>query len=46
VGYYLTASAALTLVGLLATRETKDDDLRRPQDSGPRPQGGARTEAY
>ncbi len=28
VGYYLTASAVLTLLGLLAIRETKDDDLR------------------
>jgi MFS family permease len=27
VGYYLTAAAALTLVGLLATRETRDHDL-------------------
>jgi MFS family permease len=27
VGYYLTGAAALTLAGLLATRETKDDDL-------------------
>jgi metabolite-proton symporter len=27
VGYYLTTAAALTLIGLLATRETKDDDL-------------------
>jgi MFS family permease len=27
VGYYLTAAALLTLVGLIATRETKDDDL-------------------
>ena len=27
VGYYLSAAAALTLVGLLATRETKDDAL-------------------
>ena len=27
VGYYLCAAAALTLAGLLATRETKDDDL-------------------
>jgi metabolite-proton symporter len=27
VGYYLSAAAALTLVGLLAARETKDDDL-------------------
>ena len=27
VGYYLAAAAALTLVGLLATRETKDDTL-------------------
>ena len=29
VGYYLTASAVLTLLGLLAIRETKDDDLMR-----------------
>ena len=29
VGYYLALAAALTLIGLLATRETKDDDLRR-----------------
>jgi metabolite-proton symporter len=27
VGYYLTAAAVLTLVGLLGTRETKDTDL-------------------
>jgi metabolite-proton symporter len=27
VGYYLTGSALLTLVGLIATRETKDEDL-------------------
>ena len=27
VGYYLSAAAALTLVGLIAARETKDDDL-------------------
>jgi metabolite-proton symporter len=27
VGYYLTGAAALTLVGLLATHETKDEDL-------------------
>ena len=27
VGYYLSAAAALTLAGLLATRETKDEDL-------------------
>jgi metabolite-proton symporter len=27
VGYYLTLSAALTLVGLFAIRETKDEDL-------------------
>ena len=27
VGYYLSAAAALTLIGLLATRETKDDVL-------------------
>ena len=28
VGYYLSGVAALSLVGLLATRETKDTDLR------------------
>jgi metabolite-proton symporter len=27
VGYYLTTAAVLTIVGLLAIRETKDDDL-------------------
>jgi MFS family permease len=27
VGYYLTGAAVLTLVGLLATRETKDERL-------------------
>jgi MFS family permease len=27
VGYYLSASAVLTLIGLLATRETRDTDL-------------------
>jgi metabolite-proton symporter len=27
VGYYLSSAAALTLIGLLATRETKDDHL-------------------
>jgi MFS family permease len=27
VGYYLSAAAALTLIGLLAARETKDDQL-------------------
>jgi MFS family permease len=27
VGYYLTASAVLTMVGLLLIKETKDDDL-------------------
>jgi MFS family permease len=27
VGYYLAAAAGLTLVGLLATRETKDETL-------------------
>src|SRR4029078_24662 len=27
VGYYLTAAAALTIVGLLATKETKDQHL-------------------
>jgi MFS family permease len=28
VGYYLVVAAALTLIGLYATRETKDHDLR------------------
>jgi hypothetical protein len=27
VGYYLSVAAVLTLIGLLATRETKDDAL-------------------
>jgi hypothetical protein len=27
VGYYLTGAAALTLIGLASTRETKDRDL-------------------
>ena len=30
VGYYLSASAALTFVGLLCVRETKNDDLAAP----------------
>jgi hypothetical protein len=30
VGYYLTISALLTLVGLLLIRETKDEDLSAP----------------
>ena len=30
VGYYLTISAALTLLGLLLIRETRDDDLAAP----------------
>ena len=30
VGYYLTASAVLTLVGLLSIRETRGDDLTAP----------------
>jgi metabolite-proton symporter len=29
VGYYLTGAALLTLAGIIATRETKDDDLNR-----------------
>jgi metabolite-proton symporter len=29
VGYYLMLAAALTMIGLLAARETKDDDLTR-----------------
>jgi MFS family permease len=28
VGYYLTLAAALTFAGVLATRETRDQDLR------------------
>ena len=31
VGYYLSASALVTLVGLLLIRETKDDDLAAPR---------------
>ena len=31
VGYYLTAAAGLTLLGLLATRETKGTDLAGSQ---------------
>jgi metabolite-proton symporter len=31
VGYYLSGAALLTLVGLLATRETRDDDLAAPR---------------
>jgi metabolite-proton symporter len=31
VGYYLTLAAAISLVGLLATRETKDEDLSGSQ---------------
>ena len=30
VGYYLTASAILSVMGLLLIRETKDDDLNAP----------------
>jgi metabolite-proton symporter len=33
VGYYLAASAVLTLLGLLSIRETKDDDLARSHSS-------------
>jgi MFS family permease len=29
VGYYLMLAAALTMIGLLGSRETKDDDLTR-----------------
>jgi MFS family permease len=29
VGYYLTTAALLSLVGLMATRETRDRDLTR-----------------
>jgi metabolite-proton symporter len=34
VGYYLTAAAMLTLLGLLATRETKDTDLTGLSEAG------------
>ena len=34
VGYYLSASAVLTLLGLLSIRETKDDDLTSEQSPG------------
>ena len=37
VGYYLTLAAALTLVGLLATRETKDENLSDLQIRASRP---------
>jgi metabolite-proton symporter len=37
VGYYLSASAALTLLGLLSIRETKDDDLTTEQSVAPVP---------
>jgi hypothetical protein len=30
VGYYLSSSAVITLAGLAAMRETKDDDLAHP----------------
>jgi metabolite-proton symporter len=35
VGYYLSAAAALTLVGLLGTRETKNDELGAPEMGRP-----------
>jgi metabolite-proton symporter len=35
VGYYLSASAVLTLVGLLSIRETKDYDLAAPEPATP-----------
>jgi metabolite-proton symporter len=34
VGYYLSASAVFTLLGLLMIRETRDDDLTAPSLSG------------
>ncbi len=37
VGYYLSASAILTLFGLLSIRETKDDDLTLEQSVAPAP---------
>lgn len=41
VGYYLSASALLTLAGLLLIRETKDDDLASPVYASETRQGGA-----
>jgi MFS family permease len=47
VGYYLTLAAALSLVGLLATRETRDDDLRSSWRVQPdRPGRGLKTPGY
>jgi sugar phosphate permease len=37
VGYYLSASAVLTLLGLLLLRETKDDDLTTEPSMAPAP---------
>jgi metabolite-proton symporter len=37
VGWYLSASALLTLLGLLMIRETKDDDLTAPSTPDPIP---------
>jgi low affinity Fe/Cu permease len=34
VGYYLTASAVLTLLGLALIRETSRDDLAAPAAAG------------
>jgi MFS family permease len=36
VGYYLTCAALLSLIGLLATRETKDRDLTDLKSKIPR----------
>jgi metabolite-proton symporter len=33
VGYYLSLSAVLTIIGLVASRETKDDDLAKGRDA-------------
>jgi metabolite-proton symporter len=35
VGYYLSAAAAITFIGLLSIRETKDDDLTSPASRTP-----------
>jgi metabolite-proton symporter len=37
VGYYLTGAALLTLAGLAAARETRDDDISRATASCPKP---------
>ena len=33
VGYYLSGAAALTILGLVAIPETRDEDLDRPEQA-------------